>query len=759
MTSETSTPRDRELSSRLDEVTRERNLYAKTLAEANKLYEEKVKELNALRRVGDALRSVLSVRKVCGEIVDVLVEEVGAENCSLMLLDRKEGTLRLKAARGKRDARARYYEDREPETRFKLGEGVAGWVAENAKPVLIPDTSKDTRFKRAEAGGVDIRSLLCIPLVEGTQVWGVLNLSHSDINAFTEDNERILTIIAGQAGIALANLGLFKQLQDINEALEETVAVRTAEVRRQAGRIAVVNRIAKVINSVIDPEEVLGVIVDEIRRLVVFDRAAIVSLDDATGALRATVLDLERGVPSRCPGTARSDAIVRQALAAGRVLPFGPAESAALGDLFEAENLASGVVVPLMFREKARGALLLGSSELDSFSAENQTLLGELAEHIAVAVEKSRLYNEVRKMNEELEEMVAARTQELSESEARYRALFEKSAEAIFLMNDAGRVVAANDRWSRLSGLASADSHALRLAAPDGATRTLAEWAAEGAAAEFVAPELALVRDDGSRRVVELRLNPVDVVGARAILGVAHDITQRKELEEQLLRSEKLAAMGTLAASVAHEINNPLEGIKNCLNLLKAKVPADAREQELLELVQKGFTRIRDIVRKVLDFHRPATTALEPVDLNDTLNGILPLFRNDFKNRGLRIALDLAEGLPPARGNKGQFEQVFTNIILNAADAMSEGGTLTVSTRRDAGEVRVSFADTGCGIPKEDLRQILQPFFTRKRSGKGTGLGLWISHSVVKEHNGRLEVQSEVGKGTTVSVVLPALSA
>ena len=558
-------PRENEAAARLDEVTHERNLYAKTLAEANRLYEEKVRELNALRRVGDALRSVQSVRKVSCEIVDILVEEVGAKNCSLMLLDRDEGTLSIAAARGQLDSQARYVEGSGAEGRFKLGEGVAGWVAQHAEPVLIPDTAQDGRFKRAEAGGLDIRSLLCLPLVEGNQVWGVLNLSHSDINAFTEDNERILTIIANQAGIALANVGLFRQLNQMNAAL--------------------------------------------------------------------------------------------------------------------------------------------------------------------------------------------------SESEARYRALFEKSTEAIFLMSDSGRIVNANDRWTQLTGMSPAESEQLTLdAREDGPALTLHEWTRRAGLSELVVPELTLTRSDGARRIIELRLNPIDVMGQRAVLGVAHDITRRKELEEQLLRSEKLAAMGTLAASVAHEINNPLEGIKNCLNLLKTKLPPGEKDAELLDLVEKGFVRIRDIVRKVLDFHRPAATVMEPLDLNTVLLGLVGLFRNDFSNRNVKLVLDLAPHLEPVSGNRSHLEQVFTNIILNAEDAMDKGGSLTVTSAHDAGEVTVLFVDTGHGISKEDMKNVLQPFFTRKRSGKGTGLGLWISHSVIQDHRGRLEISSEPGHGTTVSVILPVLA-
>ena len=746
-------------SERLEQVTRERNLYARTLTEANHLYEEKVKELNALRRVGDALRSVQSVRRVCCEIVDILIEEVGAENCSLMLLDQKEKTLSIKAARGQRDGRARYYAEADPEARFKLGEGVAGWVAEHAEPVLITDAKDDPRFKPAEAGGFDIRSLLCLPLIEGERVWGVLNLSHSDINAFTEDNESILTIIATQAGIALANVGLFGQLQEINEALEETVAVRTAEVRRTAGQLAVINRIAKTINSVINPEEVFDVIVEQVQKLVSFDRASIATLDEKTGILRATALDLQSGGQPRQRVAALTDSIVSRSLRDGRVAAFDAGDVDSVRELIEAGGLVRGLIVPLIFQDKAKGTLILGSADPGSFVAEDRHVLAELSEHIAVAVEKSRLYHEMRKLNEELEEMVAERTRELTESEARYRALFEKSAEAIFLMSGEGKMIDANDRWTLLTGIEAAGGESLRLEGPEGGVAlSLGDWTRPGATAETFIPELSLTRDDGTRRIVEVRLNPIDIMGQRAILGVAHDITRRKELEEQLLRSEKLAAMGTVAASVAHEINNPLEGIKNCLKLLKGRVPEDGQEAELLELVGKGFTRIRDIVRQVLDFHRPSSAAAtESVDLMNVLGGILGLFRNDFKNRNIKLKLDVPAHLPPVEGNKSRFEQVFTNIILNAEDAMPEGGALRVSAAETDDEVRITFSDTGHGIAAEDLKNVFEPFFTRKRSGKGTGLGLWVSHSVIEESHGQLTIESEPEEGTTVSVVLPVL--
>ncbi|HUV38488.1 MAG TPA: GAF domain-containing protein, partial [Planctomycetota bacterium] len=634
---------------------------------------------------------------------------------------------------------------------------VAGWVAEHAEPVLLTNAEEDPRFKPAEAGGLDIRSLLCLPLIEAQQVRGVLNLSHPDINAFTEDNERILTIIANQAGIALANVGLFRQLQEMNEALEETVALRTAEVRRTAGQLAVVNQIAKTINSVINPEEVLGVMVDQVRKLVVFDRAAVATLDEQTGTLRFTGLDVRGGGPPTSHMEALTDSIVSRSLRDGRVTGFTAADAAGVPELRDFQGSPRGVIVPLIFQEKAKGTLILGGSDADGFGPGDRDLLEELSEHIAIAVEKSRLYHEMQKLNEELEEMVAERTRELSESEARYRALFEKSAEAIFLMSDTGEMLNANERWRELTGDADADGMP-RFEAPEGGLALpLSDWARKGSQTETFIPELSLRTPGGGRRIVELRLNPIDVTGQRAILGVAHDITRRKELEAQLLRSEKLAAMGTVAASVAHEINNPLEGIKNCLALLKDRLETADDTRDIVDLIQKGFTRIRDIVRQVLDFHRPSGDAAEPLDLINVLAGIVGLFRNDFRNRRIRLVVDLPAQLPPVRGNKSRIEQVFTNIILNAEDAMPDGGTFTVRADTDDDSVSLRFTDTGHGIAKEDLKNVFEPFFTRKPSGRGTGLGLWVSHSVIQECRGTLTIESEPGRGTTVAVTLPVL--
>ncbi len=374
---------------------------------------------------------------------------------------------------------------------------------------------------------------------------------------------------------------------------------------------------------------------------------------------------------------------------------------------------------------------------------------------MAVALEKSRLYKALVRMVEELEDIVASRTRALAESERHYRTLFEQSGDGILLVDESGHIRQANQRVLDLVGCGLDEMAGVKLIRESTGKETDLASLVGRVTTGQTQSQLKLVRPDGEVRYVELALNPVMLQGRMHVLGVAHDATGRRQLEEQLLRSEKLAAMGTLAASVAHEINNPLEGIKNLINILKRRLEGKQPEGEIIEEVSKGFVRIRDIVRQILDFHRPGTEAQTQVDINTALTEVVRLFENKMRNRQIALEMDLGSGLPTVQGSAGRLQQVFANVIVNAIDAMESAGKLTIRTRTEAEEVQIEFRDTGCGIPPEHLSAIFEPFFTNKRSGQGTGLGMWISHSVVKEHGGRIEVQSEVGEGTTVSVFLP----
>ena len=229
-----------------------------------------------------------------------------------------------------------------------------------------------------------------------------------------------------------------------------------------------------------------------------------------------------------------------------------------------------------------------------------------------------------------------------------------------------------------------------------------------------------------------------------------------QEAQAQLIQSEKLASMGQLAAGVAHEVNNPLGTILLCAHMLLRGQGAEEDRLRALRMVIDEATRCKTIVSGLLNFARQGKLALREVSLNEVIRDTLSLVEKQPLFAKVEIELALDESLPAIEADPAQLKDVFLNLVINAAEAMPEGGRLTVATRA-VGEdmVEAAFTDTGCGISEENLPKIFNPFFTTKQIGQGTGLGLAISYGIVKMHKGQIGVKSEVGVGTTFTVTLP----
>ncbi len=250
----------------------------------------------------------------------------------------------------------------------------------------------------------------------------------------------------------------------------------------------------------------------------------------------------------------------------------------------------------------------------------------------------------------------------------------------------------------------------------------------------------------------------------RAVDSMAQAVAEREELlaqaaRQQIGRSEQLAAVGRLAAGVAHEINNPLTGVLAFADLLREKENMDEQDQQDLELIIRETKRAREIVRGLLEFARETPSVKAPLNINDVVRQTTRLLgkREAFQN--IFIVEDLSEDLPPVSGDKNQLQQVLVNLALNGCEAMPDGGTLMISSRYEHGQLVVKVIDTGCGIQKTHLAQIFEPFFTTKPVGKGTGLGLSVSYGILQQHGGTLTVESEEGKGCTFTMVLPPVKA
>jgi two-component system NtrC family sensor kinase len=225
-------------------------------------------------------------------------------------------------------------------------------------------------------------------------------------------------------------------------------------------------------------------------------------------------------------------------------------------------------------------------------------------------------------------------------------------------------------------------------------------------------------------------------------------------MEASLAQQGKMASLGVLSSGVAHEINNPLGVILGYAGYLEGKMAEDEPNYKYIHEIKRESKRCKKIVQDLLSYARTPRPSLEPVDLNDLLAQIVDFAANHTDMRQVAIRTEFATGLPKVMLDGDQMRQVAINLILNAGGAMPDGGTLTVRTESlDQGHVRIVFSDSGCGIPAESLEKIFEPFYTTKE--RGTGLGLAITRQIIEQHQGEIRIESEPGKGTTVTVTLP----
>jgi two-component system NtrC family sensor kinase len=302
---------------------------------------------------------------------------------------------------------------------------------------------------------------------------------------------------------------------------------------------------------------------------------------------------------------------------------------------------------------------------------------------------------------------------------------------------------------------------------PDGMARKVMQMVRSpehGGVGRLKVYPMVYVRQDGT--VVEGNLSAALVYDASgkeiASVGSFVDLKDRLEMEralrrtqEQLLQSEKLAAMGRLTSQIAHELNNPLYGIMNTLELLKTEISPQSKRRKVLEMALSETVRLSDMLRKMLSFSKPDQQEKQAVDLNMVLDEILLLHEKQLQENDIKIKISFTEGIPQIKASKDQLRQVFLNLVANARDAMPDGGTLRVTTAADNENVRIEIADTGIGIEEEHLKKIFDSFFTTKDSVKGVGLGLSVCYGFIKDHGGDIQVKSKVDSGTTFTITFP----
>ncbi len=269
--------------------------------------------------------------------------------------------------------------------------------------------------------------------------------------------------------------------------------------------------------------------------------------------------------------------------------------------------------------------------------------------------------------------------------------------------------------------------------------------------------ELGALAHGFNRMTEQIKLQQQDL--RRNLEALERANRELERTQNQLIFSEKLASVGRLAAGVAHEIGNPLSATLGYLELLKRNPELGAEDRDVLQRIEKELERIHRIIRELLDYSRPPKSEPEAVTVNQVVSSAVNLVSTQKGFPAIETALRLEHGLPAVRGSSHDLQQLLVNLILNAVDAMPKGGRLTISTAPhivDPPGVEIRVEDTGEGIARENLRRIFDPFFTTREPGRGTGLGLSICSRIVESMAGRIEVESEPGRGSAFTVVLPA---
>jgi PAS domain S-box-containing protein len=372
--------------------------------------------------------------------------------------------------------------------------------------------------------------------------------------------------------------------------------------------------------------------------------------------------------------------------------------------------------------------------------------------------ERKRLERQLQEYSESLELKVQERTREIAETKTYLENLLENANDVIYTLDLEQRFTYVNSKV-QIWGYRKEDLIGrpyLSLVSRRHRGKRLRSTLDIGTKQAY---EVEVVTRAGELRTVLVSVSPLhDNNGTiMGVLGIARDMTEKKLLEQQVLNAEKLASVGKLSAGVAHEINNPLGGILNCLYNLRKGTVSPERQAEYLVSMEDGLRRVKKIVRQLLDFSQQHDPELAPTGVNSLIERVLALTNYAFEHGHVRLCRELSDDLPSLMADRHMIEQVLMNLILNAVQAIRGEGTVTVRSRKEEGHCVIEIEDTGCGIPGDVLHKIFDPFFTTKGQGEGTGLGLSVSLGIVQRHGGDIQVRSQVGKGTLFSVRLPAL--
>jgi PAS domain S-box-containing protein len=503
------------------------------------------------------------------------------------------------------------------------------------------------------------------------------------------------------------------------------------------------------LNSDLDVNRLGQRLVDRIAETLGIDRIALM-LPDRTES-RRFVVHAVSGLPSEIQSIEPNSTLAARLMDGQTVTIEESAAAKRLGAEAVAWREAGySSFVPCVSNDLTIALIAVGRrAHGDPLSSEDMSLLAAVAGQAATAVENARLYSQLQDKANEIE-IVRQFNANVVESLTDALVVVDR-VDCVLMWNGRAESLLGVDRDRAVGRPIASIFHrafydtvvAARRDSPRGTT--------------LFRVQLSPASGDGRELLANLAIAPLrqpDREEAGWILVIA-DVTDRASLEEQLRLSEKMAAIGLLAAGVAHEVNTPLTGISSFTQLLLERSEAEDPRRELLQKIERQTFRAAKIVNNLLNLARPSGGEAGPVDINVIIGDVLSLLEHQLRASRVQVRRELSECPVMVKGLEYKLQQVFLNLFLNARDAMPKGGWLSVASRVRGNDVIVEVSDTGVGIPPEHLARIYDPFFTTKSDGRGTGLGLSVTYGIVQEHGGTLACESDYGQGTRFKLVLP----
>jgi GAF domain-containing protein len=735
------------------------------------LEHRRAEEMAAVNRVTNLIRSSLDLRETLDTVVDAASELVPCSLAEISLWDQKREMLTLQALRCGQDRDFPIGES------FPPGDGYTGWVVRHRQPLLVPETeSRQDIQPDLLPDELPFRSYVGLPLLTGDDLIGTLVLVHDEPDAFGEDDVQLLGSLAGQAAAAIRNASLYEELA------------------RHHREHAALYAVAEAANRPLDLQELLHHALDRVIEVTGAKMGAIRLLDHTAQQL---VLAAHRGLSEayaldqgQVPLT---EEIVGWVARTGKPtisedMWADPRVSPRVRELLREEGHRSLAQVPLLAQEKVVGTLGLAAGEPGFFKADDLVLLDGIGQQLGMAIANAQLFEETQRKARELAALnaVAVAINQALDLETLLRSGLERAMEVVGADSGAVRVL-------------DLDSNSLELVCSQGVS---AGYAAEvqslplgyrvaGRVAQTGEPALysdvkedmltrAFITDtlmeENPRALAVVPLHSRErVVGTLGIgsqtpgafgpadvdllIAIGHQLgvaIENARLRQQSLEAERLAAVGRVAGTVAHELRSPLGGIMRSAEFLARPELSDTTRQELSRAIVAMSRRLINTAQEILDFTRGGKMALQMVRCNlpEFLDEMLDVLRVDFSDRGIEVATRW-EYAGDARMDPDRMAQVVYNIASNARDAMSEGGQLTVTTLKTGKWVELRFSDSGPGVPPELAERIFEPFFSHGKR-EGAGLGLAIAQRIIQEHKGEIKVESPAEGGADFVVRIPA---